>query len=41
MQSYRMDQMTKRALEGPYVDEGEFDLRLIKRTKEIIKDHRI
>jgi len=41
MQSYRMDDMTKRALEGPYMEEADFDLKLIKRTKEIVKEHGI
>ena len=41
MRSYRMDDMTKRAFEGPYIDEGEFDLKLIKRTREIVKEHGI
>jgi len=41
MRSYRMDDMTKRAFEGPYIEEGEFDLKLIKRLREIVKAHGI
>lgn len=41
MRSYRLDEITKRAFEGPYIDEGEFDLKLIRRTKEIVKEHGI
>jgi methylamine--corrinoid protein Co-methyltransferase len=41
MRSYRMDDMTKRAFEGPYIEEGEFDLKLIRRLREIVKAHGI
>lgn len=35
----RMDGITKRALEGQYMEEQDFDFRLMKRTKELVKEH--
>ena len=41
MRTYRMDDVTKRAFNGPYMEEKDFDLKLIKRTRELIKEHDI
>jgi methylamine--corrinoid protein Co-methyltransferase len=34
-----MDTITKRALEGQYMEEQDFDLRLMKRTRELVREH--
>jgi methylamine--corrinoid protein Co-methyltransferase len=39
LRSYRMDDLTKRALEGPYIEEHDFDLKLIKTTRKLVKEH--
>ncbi|MDD1776140.1 MAG: monomethylamine:corrinoid methyltransferase [Candidatus Methanomethylicus sp.] len=38
MRSYRMDDITARAFEGPYMEEKDFDLKLIRRTRELVKE---
>ena len=39
MRSYRLDDITKRALEGPYMEEPEYDLKLVKMTRELVKEY--
>jgi len=39
MRSYRLDEVTRRAFEGPYMEEKDFDMKLMKRTRELVKEH--
>jgi methylamine--corrinoid protein Co-methyltransferase len=41
MRSYRMDEITRRAFEGPYMEERDFDMSLMKRTRELVKEYEI
>jgi len=41
MRSYRLDEVTRRAFEGPYIEEKDFDLKMIKRTRELVKEYEI
>ncbi|MDI9644656.1 MAG: monomethylamine:corrinoid methyltransferase [Candidatus Verstraetearchaeota archaeon] len=39
MSSYRLDEITRRAFEGPLLEEKEFDMLLMKRTRELVKEY--
>ncbi|MCS7098616.1 MAG: monomethylamine:corrinoid methyltransferase [Candidatus Methanomethyliaceae archaeon] len=39
--SYKMDEITRRAFEGQYMDERDFDLQLMKKCKELVKEYDI
>ncbi len=41
MNTYRLDEITKRALEGPFMDEKDFDMKLMKRTRELVREYNI
>ena len=41
MRTYRMDEITKRAYEGPFIEEKDYDMKLMKRTRELVKEHNI
>lgn len=41
MRTYRIDDITKRALEGQSMEEGQFDISLVRKIRELVKEYEI
>ncbi|MEJ5292529.1 MAG: monomethylamine:corrinoid methyltransferase [Candidatus Methanosuratincola sp.] len=41
MKTYRLDEVTRRALEGPSMEEKDFDMKLMRRVRELVREYDI